>query len=63
MNAIEIKQLEADLALLISQLEALSPKVEVDHEARIRAIEKRIWWLAGIATTAGAIGGNWLGSM
>lgn len=34
-----------------------------DHEARIRALEKRVWSIAGIATVAGAALSQVVGSL
>lgn len=41
---------------LKTKVEALSPKVEVDHETRIRTLERKLWWLAGGAAAVGAFG-------
>lgn len=36
------------------------PAAQHDHETRLRALERRVWWASGIAAAVGAIGTNLL---
>jgi hypothetical protein len=45
----EVKGIRSDLRTLMED--------RADHEARIRALERRVWTASGMATVLGALGG------
>ena len=50
-------ELRADVKLLAGKLDE-NAKIKDDHETRIRALERKVFIAAGIATAAGATLGN-----
>lgn len=52
-----VYELRSDVKLLADKLDQ-NQKIKEDHETRIRALEKKVFWAAGIAAVAGGSLGN-----
>ncbi len=50
-------ELQSDVKLLASKFDE-NQKIKEDHELRIRNLEKKVFWAAGIAAVAGGSLGN-----